>query len=698
MRLKATIITLLAIFQLLITNAKPIELNQAERVAKNFLFITINKYDAGCSFNDISLSDPYTYLLEGKPVFYAFQANPGFIIIAADDAFVPVIGYSFEGAFSMEGAPEHYMSFLMGYVRQISYLQENQLEPDAEVAAIWTELEQPGIPGLSITRERDVAPLLSCKWDQGSPYNIYCPADAAGPGGHVWVGCVATAMAQIMYYWRFPATGTGQHCYNAGSYGQQCAYYSQTNYDWTSMANSIDNRNPYANAELQYQIAVSVNMGFSPNGSGAYSSDVPAALSQHFKYNNAVYEEKQDFSLANWISLLKADIDLGKPLYYSGYTVDWSGHAFVCDGYQGDNFHFNFGWSGSSNGFYTLYDVAGFNQYQACVRNFAPTDVNYPYYCSGTKHLTSRSGSITDGSGPVENYLDNTTAYWFIDPQTIDDSISSITLKFSAFDLQAGDSVKVYNGGTTSDPLLGTYSGTTMPPSLTSSANRMLIEFKSNGSGNSHGWYAEYSSVTPSFCQGLTQLTDPSGTFTDGSGSFNYQSSSICLWRIQPPFANKITLNFNYFNTEQGVDKFSVYDGTTLIATFSGTEIPDQVEATSGSMFITWSTNSSNNFQGWEAYYEVDNVGIHEISSVTDLEVYPNPASDKIHLSFGVEEKGKLMIRLTNITGQVVYSEDLNSFSGIYQHDLPVGYLPSGYYTLEIITVSGTTNKKILVN
>ena len=70
---------------------------------------------------------------------------------------------------------------------------------------------------------------LTGTWDQGSPYNMYCPEDDAGPGGHAWVGCVATAMAQIMYYWRYPETGTGQHCYIPGnySYGQQCADFGR---------------------------------------------------------------------------------------------------------------------------------------------------------------------------------------------------------------------------------------------------------------------------------------------------------------------------------------------------------------------------------------------------------------------------------------------------------------------------------------
>jgi hypothetical protein len=170
------------------------------------------------------------------------------------------------------------------------------------------------------------------------------------------------------------------------------------------------------------------------------------------------------------------------------------------------------------------------------------------------------------------------------------------------------------------------------------------------------------------------------------------------MWRINPPFASKITLNFNYFETEEGYDRVTVYDGTTLIAEFSGTEIPDPVEATSGTMFITWNTNQANNLQGWEAFYEVDNVGIPEGSSVQGIEIFPNPATEEIHLKFLVEEKSDLKIKLLNLTGQIVYSEEHPGFDGIYQQVISVSSLPSGLYFLEVCTLAGTTCKKILVN
>ena len=679
--------------------AKPVEIREAERVAKNFIYITLNKYQGNVSFADIRLYEPFVYKTNGSPVFYAFQMKPGFIIISADDAYTPVIGYSFEGEFIFDESPAHYKGFILNYAEQIDYIRENQVSPLPEFEAAWNELRQENVTNVSFNRDRDVTPLLQHNWDQGSPYNILCPEDPDGPGGHVWVGCVATAMAQIMFYWRYPEVGTGQHCYIPGnmSYGQQCAYYGQTHYEWEGMNNSIDNKNPFPNAELQYHCAVSVNMNFSPDGSGSYSYLVPGSLNSYFQYNSAQYKEKQNYTLANWIALLKADLDQGYPIYYSGYNPTQGGHAFVCDGYQGDNFHFNFGWSGSGNGYYSLSDVGGFYQGQACVRNFIPTSSDYPYYVTDTIYTVKRSGSLTDGSGPVENYLDNNTGYWLIDPQTVEDSITDITLSFTQFDLLAGDTLKIYDGESIEAPLLGAFSGTEIPAPVSSNQNKMLLVFSTNASGNASGWFAQYTSTSPTWCSGMTQLTEPSGNFNDGSGNFYYQGGATCMWRIKPEFAGKVTLYFNSFETEEGIDKMKIYDNTTLIGEYSGSTLPDPVEAMSGTMFITWSTNQSTNFQGWDAYYEIDNVGIDENSGISGLETYPNPATESLNVSFAVKESQNINLRIISLTGQVVYSEAQPGFEGTYFSSIGTGNYPAGIYFLEISSDSGKSVKKIVV-
>jgi hypothetical protein len=536
-------------------------------------------------------------------------------------------------------------------------------------------------------------------WNQDDPYNVMCPEDQNGPGGHVYVGCVATAMSMIMYYWRYPETGTGQHCYTPGnmSYGQQCAYYGSTEYQWEGMNNSIDSKNPFPNAELQYHAAVSVNMNFSPNGSGSHSYLVPGALSNYFRYNSAQYIEKNNYPTATWINMLKDELDLGRPVYYSGYNSTDGGHAFVCDGYQGDDFHFNFGWSGYSNGFYSLSSVGGFNLGQGAVRYFYPTETDYPYYATGDIMLKQKSGSFTDGSGPVDNYMNNNTATFVIDPQTAEDSITNITLEFRKFDVHPSDYVRVYDGGDDTYPLIGEFTGNTLPDEIVSSGNKLCIVFNSDGSGNSQGWYAEYTTSSPLWCGGLTEFTDASGSFEDGSGSFNYNNASTCLYRIEPEGASSITLYFNYFETEEDVDRVKVFDGSTQIAEFSGSDLPEPVTATSGSMFITFTTNQNTTMDGWEVYYESDLVGIEEAEAVSELSVYPVPASNRINLSYIFDEKEEYKLDIISMTGELIYSEQKNANPGTYSNILDISNYSPGVYFVKIYTSKGFSGSKFIV-
>jgi hypothetical protein len=192
-------------------------------------------------------------------------------------------------------------------------------------------------------------------------------------------------------------------------------------------------------------------------------------------------------------------------------------------------------------------------------------------------------------------------------------------------------------------------------------------------------------------------MTEPSGTFEDGSGSFYYQGGATCMWRIKPEDAGNIHLNFNYFDTEEGYDKVTVFDGTTKIAEFSGSQIPPQITATSGIMFITWNTNQAENHQGWEAFYEIDNVGIAEDSGIEELLIYPNPTSGQMQVSFIQKTPGPVNFRLFNNIGQTVYSENILSVSGQISHDLDAGHLSPGMYFLDIKTSQGSTIKKVIV-
>ncbi len=695
---KRIILLLLAVcFSLPNVFSKEVNLEDAKKAAKNFYYERVNQYMDGIDLKDVKIASTFVRTDNNIPVYYAFDlANGGFVIISADDAYTPVIGYAFKGIYPTK--PEYnFASFINTYVDMIKFARSNNLEATPEFRSEWDRLLTNNVNSLiTVTDNKDVSPLTSGLWNQGYPYNVYCPADPQGPSGYTYAGCVATAMSMIMYYYRYPINGTGSHAYNPDpQYGVQSVNFGDTYYQWDGMQDIIDSHHPGPIAELQYQCGVSVNMGYGPDGSGAYSNIVPNSLNAFWRYNNAIYREKSSYSLATWKNLLKGDIDIGRPLYYSGRSPS-VGHAFLCEGYQGDDFYFNFGWSGSGNGYFSLTNVGGYYIDQACIKNFYPSDANYPYHATGAHTILQRSGSFTDGSGPIDDYLDNQSASWLITPQTAVDTFRYITLMWTDFDLESGDFVRVYDGEDASAPLLGEYTGNTLPATVSSTGNQMFVIFETNGSGTAPGFKAEFLAAAPQWCSGLVDLTDPTGTFGDGSGDWNYANSSTCMWRIQPQFAGDITINFNYFETEEGKDQLKVFDGSTLVASLSGDDLPAPITATSGSLSLAWSSNTWKTFPGWEIFYEIDNVGVEE-QSMEDLVVYPNPAKDQLNISFNANVNQTFELNLINLTGESIYTKRVENFSGIFDESIDLSGFAKGVYILSIQSQGQITTEKIVV-
>lgn len=227
-----------------------------------------------------------------------------------------------------------------------------------------------------------------------------------------------------------------------------------------------------------------------------------------------------------------------------------------------------------------------------------------PIYCSGTTILTANSGSFSDGSG-VNLYQANRDCRWLIQPQ----NNQLVQLNFTAFDTENNwDRVTVYDGSTIGAPILGTFSGSSLPPQLLSSSSAMLVRFTTDGNAELQGWDASYTTVAPgATCNGLTTLTAPSGTFSDGSGNLNYSNNLNCEWLISPPNASSITANFTALNIEINADFVSIYDGNSasapLIGTYSGSIFPPTITANSGQMFVVFTTNSSFTNAGWTINY-----------------------------------------------------------------------------------------------
>jgi len=392
MKIKFTLIGLL----LLITAnifAEGVTIEAARRAAQNLYF-----EKSGVKQTEIFFSEEKTISQENTPMYYVFNMgnDKGFVIVSADDVIQPILGYSTTGVFETENQPISVSGWMKHYEELITYLIQNNVAPDAQAISEWNKYLADSKSFVPSKTVKAVQPLTAdIKWDQGTPWNNFCPPCTSTepgecPGGHVYAGCVATAMSIIMKYWNYPSKGTGSHSYYASSYdyttgitynyGTLTADFGATDYYFGYMNNTVANE---YSERLMYHCGIAVNMGYQPNGSGAQSLRVPEALSSHFGYPNTTMRNKDTYS-GSWNNLLKGDLDLGRPIYYSGRDVNDGGHAFVCDGYDdasvNNYFHFNFGWGGSSNGYFYIDGPNVDFEYatsQGCITGIIP-EVIYP--------------------------------------------------------------------------------------------------------------------------------------------------------------------------------------------------------------------------------------------------------------------------------------------------------------------------------
>ena len=356
--------------------ARPRTVQQAQQIASEF---------AGSAGNlkktmGTSTQLAYTRSGDSQPLFYVFNRGEGFVIVSADDRAPEILGYSDAGPFDVDSLPDNFRYLLNSYA--------------AELESLAAAPEAIALPAKVVERStqatgKSVAPLLgSILWDQGDPYNRQCPV--MSDGGRSVVGCVATAMAQIMGYHQWPEKGTGTiPGYTTRSQGLVIdeENIENTYYDWDHITpvytSESTDEEQNAVATLMYHCGISVGMDYGYE-SGAFSQDVPEALTTYFGYNkNMKLLNRLYYTKAEWDSIIRHELDEKRPVYYSGASAQ-GGHAFVCDGYDINGlFHINWGWSGLSNGYFMLSNLTpaaqgtggsngGFNWSQAIITGIQP--------------------------------------------------------------------------------------------------------------------------------------------------------------------------------------------------------------------------------------------------------------------------------------------------------------------------------------
>ncbi len=281
-----------------------------------------------------------------------------FVIVSSDDRLYEILGFSDNGIFDIETVPIGLIDMLNNY--------------DEQYTSVYPILDKASEGIQKKSTFSPIQPLIQSKWDQSDPYNYDCPMDIKSTSGKNCVtGCVATAMAQVMNFWKYPESGTGSNRYTSSTqHIDQSMDFSSVHFDWDNMLNEYNNdateTQKSAVATLMHAAGVSVSMDYA-DVSGAYAIDMAYALSHFWKYNpNVSYKKKQYYSNDEWNQLILSELSEGHPILYAGQGNS-GGHQFILDGCNEEGmYHFNFGWSGYGDGYYTLevltpvYDIYGF--------------------------------------------------------------------------------------------------------------------------------------------------------------------------------------------------------------------------------------------------------------------------------------------------------------------------------------------------
>lgn len=302
---------------------------------------------------------------QNVPAIYFFAyPEGGYVMVAGSDCMDPIIGYG-EGRFDTTMLNANMMYVLSGYVNAIVGMQNSKSVASPVITEEWDKLLEQRLPYFGT--QKLMRTLTKSKWHQDYPYNSMCPL--VGDERCV-TGCVATAMAQVLYYWQYPLVGKSHLSYYANGVGTQNVDFSKSHYRYDLMGNNMTGSESQeaidAVGKLNYDCGVAVHMRYSPEGSGALTEQyLPYAMRTYFSYNSGlevIHRENGPFYNNSdtpghgdtlWADTIRNEIMSKRPVIFCGSDPrgsqagsDGAGHAWVVDGYNSSNgfFRMNWGW------------------------------------------------------------------------------------------------------------------------------------------------------------------------------------------------------------------------------------------------------------------------------------------------------------------------------------------------------------------
>ncbi len=700
---------------------------------------------------------------KGVAAYYIFNVTGNaFVLVSADERINPILGYSFQSNFDEQNVPDCLEWLLELYKEQIyEVVSGNQSYKNQAISDEWQKYEmgagQKSNPG-SNPSLLSVTPLTTTTWSQGCYYNEKCPADASlgtTRCGRVPTGCVATAFAQVLKYYNYPAQGLGSNAYACSPYGTLSVNFGATTYNWAAMPNKLLSSNLDV-AQLLYHAGVSINMGYTANSSAAFTTDVKTALVKKFKYANTVqFKYKSAYTDIQWDNLIRAELDAQRVVIITGTDpVANAGHAFIADGYQGTNsFHINWGWNGSSDGYFLLNALSpssySFNTNVGAIIGIKPSTVvstcqPVTGLSANTITTTGATLSWTAASGAPNTfnvkYKPSTSASW----TTVTSTSTSKSISGLAASTSYQFQVQQVCSGTSSSNYSATSTFTTLSPS--SSNNTLTI-----GTGTGTTTIAPYG--TGNMDERVQFIITKNQLVAAGySSAANYiKSLAFNVSSVSSQTMNGFTIKIGHITAASFSN--TSFLNTTMTTVYSGSKVASSgwnthtftssfnYNGTSNLLIeICWnntskSSNSNVRYTGATAYqtlYYKGNVtsgGVcakatgsrskslpnmklvfsasptmnkmlestseetqPTIQEEANMKVYPNPAESSATIQFdGAFEKAQ--INVFDIMGKLVFSDNLNNNTYL----LRVENFPAGIYQISIQTESGHFVKKLIV-
>ena len=639
----------------MMASAAPVSQSDANRAANHFWQKVLHG-------KGLLRACPWEY----DKVYLFVGENGGYVMVSADDCARPIIAYSLHNSIYPEALPPQLAERMEYYDVHIAAGVREKACATPSDANRWAVLLD-GIASKEGDNDDHVDPLLETQWHQDGGYALFTPE-------HTPVGCAATAQGQLMRFWKYPAFGQSHVSYNCQPYGAQSADFAHTLYDWENMPAQVSPSSPMeeqtAVSTLLYHVGVSLHMGYAPGGSAAagltgypgYPS-IDNSLKDYFYYSpdmRAIFKT-MSFTDQQWNDSLKAELQLGHPIVYCGVAPE-GGHGFVCDGYEYREgqiyFHFNFGWSGVGDGYYTTDDICP---------NVSPTgDVG------GTYHFNQSNQALLGAVPDYRLHVSDSILTYSRDGGVSQLLFASIDTSDSPWDVSVDQPwVHIETNGINN---VGAIS-VTVDENGSGSERQALVTFAQDGQtvvvNVVQTYYAE-----EDYCPITVVMESTRGGGWEGGAYLSFESLSGYIYNtttLASGSSETVSVGVGphdinvVFHGGGGTDRYINY----RILNHYGEELANVEYA-----FL----NGGTHYIEWPCAH----LGIE--TPTTEVNVWPNPVSDRLN----IEADGMLGAQLLDATGHIV------SILPTHASQMALEGITSGVYFLQVVTETGVTVKKVV--